>query len=100
MPSPFIDTPQALNEAIAASRTTRREKLKRAMRNQGIRTRAAFVLAGCIAPFALVAFAAGDREAAKFIVAISCTTITLTFIAGKAGRKKAVDALREMDQST
>jgi hypothetical protein len=100
MPSPLIDTPQALDEAIGASRTTRREKLERAVRNQRIRTRVAFVLAGCIALFALVAFAAGDREAATFIAAIACTTITFTFIAGKAGRKKAVDALREMDQST
>jgi len=100
MHSPLIDTPQALDEAIAASRTTRREKLERAVRNQSIRTRVAYVLAGCIALFALVAFAAGDRAAATFITAIACTTIIFTFIAGEASRKKAVDALREMDQST
>jgi hypothetical protein len=100
MPSPLIGTPQALDEAVAASRTTHQEKLERAVRNQRIRTRVAFVLAGCIALFALVAFSAGDREAATFIAAIACTTITFTFIAGRAGRKKAVDALRKMDQST
>jgi hypothetical protein len=64
MPSPLIDTPQALDAAIAASRHARREKLVRAVRNQRIRTQVAFVLSAGVAIFSLVAFFfADDREA-------------------------------------
>jgi hypothetical protein len=99
MPSPLIDTPQALDAAIAASRHARREKLVRAVRNQRIRTRVAFGLSGCIALFALVAFFfAGDHEAAAIIAMMACVTFGVTYAAGKTGRKKAIDSLREMDQ--
>ncbi len=97
---PLIDTPQALDAAIVASRHTRREKVVRAARNQRIRTRVAFGLAGCIAILALVAFFfAGDHEAAAVIAMIACVTFGVTFTAGKAGQKKSADSLREMDQS-
>jgi len=100
MPRPLIDTPQALDAAIAASRHTRREKLVRAARNQRIRTQVAFGFAGCIAIFALVAFFfAGDIEAAALIAMIACLTFGVTFTAGKAGQKKSADSLREMAQS-
>ena len=83
-----------------ASRYTRREKLVRAARNQRIRTRVAFGLAGCITIFALVAFFfTGDHEAAAVSAMIACVTFFVTFTAGKVGQKKSADSLREMDQS-
>ncbi len=100
MTSPSIDTSQALDAAIAASRQARREKLVRAVRNQRSRTRVAFGLSGCVAIFALVAFLfAGDHEAAAIIAMIACVTFGVTYSAGKTGQKKAADSLREMDQS-
>jgi hypothetical protein len=100
MPSPSIDTPQALDAAIAASRQSRREKLVRAVRNQRIRTRVASAFSGSIATFALAAFIlARDLEATEILSMMTCVTFGVTYIAGKADQKKAVDALREMDQS-
>jgi hypothetical protein len=100
MPSPLIDTPQALDAAIAASRQSRREKLVRAVRNQRIRTQVAFVFSGCIAIFALAAFfLAHDREATEILAMMTCVTFGVTYPAGKTGQKKAVSALREMDRS-
>jgi len=92
MPNPLIDTPQALDAAIAANRHARCEKLVRAVRNQGTRTRVAFALAACIALFALAAFfLAGDREAATILGMMACVTFGVTYSAGKTGRQKAVD---------
>jgi hypothetical protein len=99
MPSPLIDTPQALDAAIAASLQSRREKLLRSVRSQRILTRVAFGLSGCAALCALAAFLVGDPKAAAFSAMMTCVTFSFTYIAGKAGRKKAVDSLREMDQS-
>jgi hypothetical protein len=57
-------------------------------------------LCGCMAIFALAAiFVANDREAATIIAKMTCVLAGFTYVAGKAGRKKAVDSLREMDQS-
>jgi hypothetical protein len=100
MLSPLIDTPQALDAAIAASRHARREKLVRAVRNQRIRTRVAFGLSVGVPIFALVAFFfAGDYEAAVILALMSCMTFGVTYSAGKSGQKKAVDSLREIDQA-
>jgi len=100
MPSPLIDTPQALDAAIAANRRARREKLLRAVRNQRIRTRVAFGLSGCVAVLALIAFFfAGDKQAAASIGFMASMTFAITYFAGKAGQKKALDSLRELDQS-
>jgi hypothetical protein len=99
MPGPLIDTPQALDTAIAASLESRREKLMRAVRSRRIRIRVAFGLSGCVALCALAEFLGGDPRAAAFSAMTACVTFSLTYIAGKAGRKKIVDSLREMDQS-
>jgi hypothetical protein len=99
MPSQLIDTPEALDAAIAANRALRRERLARAVGIQAIGTRMAFGLSGCVALFSSIAFAAGDREAAAIIAVMAFITIVFTFIAGKAGRNKAVDALRDIDRS-
>lgn len=112
MPTSLIDSPRALDAAIAASRYARRETLVRAVRNQRIRTRIAFGLSGCIGLFALVTFfiAGGHapllsrhlplpNEAAVVIAALACLSFAMTYVGGKAGMKKAVESLREMDQS-
>ena len=89
MSSPLIDTPQALDEAIAASRQSRREKLVRATRNQRIRTQVAFALAACIFLLAFVAFfVARDSRAAMLSFIIGIITSFTTAAAGNAGRKK------------
>jgi 1,4-dihydroxy-2-naphthoate octaprenyltransferase len=95
-----IDDPHALDAAIAASRHARRERLVRAVRNQRIRARVAYGLSACVAILALLAFFfADDHEAAVIIAMFACVTVGVAYAAGKAGHKKAVDALREMDQS-
>jgi hypothetical protein len=95
-----IDTPQALDAAIAASRQARRDKLLRAVRNQRIRTRVAFALGGSVALCSLGAFFfADDPEAAIVCAVIACITVGFTYVAGKVGRKEALDSLQEMDQS-
>src|SRR5665213_3137641 len=100
MPRPLIDTPQALDAAIAAGRQARRAKLLRATHNQRIRTRVALGLSGCIAIGALTAFfLADDRVAAALIAMMACITISITINVGQAGRKKVIESLREMDQS-
>ena len=100
MSSPLIDTPQALDEAIAASRQSRREKVVRAIRNQRIRTQVAFALAACIFLSALVAFfAARDSRAATLLFVIATITSFTTAPAGNAGRKKSLNSLQEMDQA-
>jgi hypothetical protein len=85
---------------IAASLQSRREKLLRAALSQRIRTRVAFGLSGCVAFFALAAFLAGDPKAAALCALMASVTFGFTCIAAMAGWKKAVDSLREMDQST
>ena len=100
MSSPLIDTPQALDEAIAASRQSRREKVVRAIRNQRIRTQVAFALAACIFLSALVAFfVARDSRAAMLLFVIATITSFTTAAAGNAGRKKSLNSLQEMDQA-
>jgi len=100
MPSPSIDTPEALDAAIKVSLNVRRERLMRAVRSQRIRTGVVFGFAACTAFFSLAAFVAGDREAATIIALMACLQFGVACVAGKAGRKKAVDSLREMDHST
>lgn len=98
--SPLIDTPQALDAAIEASRHARLKKIVRAVRNQRIRTRVAFGLSAAVAIFALLAFfVARDHEAGVIIALMACMSFSWTYAAGKTGQKKAVDSLREMDQS-
>ena len=100
MLSPLIDTPQALDAAIATSRNARREKLVRAVQNQKIRTRVAYGLSTAVAIFALIAFFfAGDHEAGVILALMACLSCSWTYAAGKTGQKKAVDSLREMNQS-
>jgi hypothetical protein len=99
MSGPLIDTPPALDSAIAASLQVSREKLVRAIRNQRLRARMAFGLSGCVALLALAAFfVAHDIEASAVIAMMAFLTFGLTCWASKLGRNKVVNELREMDQ--
>jgi hypothetical protein len=89
MPSPLIDTSEALKAAIKVSLNVRHERLMRAARNQKILTGVVFGLAACTALFSLAAFVAGDREAATIIALSACLTFCFACVAGKAGGKKS-----------
>jgi hypothetical protein len=98
MSSPLIATPQALDAAIVASRQIHRERLVRAVRNQRIRTWVACWMTGCIVFFAFLAFfVAHDLEAARVLSVIAVITGFIVAIAGSAGRKRALNALKEID---
>lgn len=85
MSSPLLNTPQALDELIAASRQFRREKLVRAIRNQMIKARVAFALAACVFLLAFVAFfVARDLIAATLLFMIGVITSFTTAAAGHA----------------
>jgi hypothetical protein len=97
MPSPFTDLPDAFVAATTASLQAQREKLMRRVRNQRILMRIILGLSGCEALFALAAYLNGDYAVARFCAVTSCIVFAFAYIAGTAARKKAVDALREMD---
>lgn len=100
MPSSLIANPQALDAAIAASRQARRDQLVRTVRNQRIRTRVAYSLAGCIVLFAILSFfVAHDSEAAICLSMMAAITVFVVAAAGSARRKRALNALQEMDQN-
>jgi hypothetical protein len=99
MPSQMIDTPQAPDAALAVILQSRREKLLRRVRNQRIGMRIALGLSGCVALFALVAYLIGDYAAARGSAMTACVVFAFTCSSGAAARKKAVDALGEMDRA-
>jgi hypothetical protein len=97
---PLIDTPRALDEAIAASRGLRRDRLERAIRSHGLRAGLVFGMSGCIglcAPVAL--FVAHDRAAAAVIALMAVSTFAFAYVAWRFGRNKALDELQEFDQT-
>jgi hypothetical protein len=100
MPEQLIDSPQDFDAALAASLHSRRERLVRAVRNQRIRTRIALGLSGCIVLFALAAYLIGDYAAARFCAMTACIVFAFSYFGGAAARRQAIDALRELDQST
>lgn len=64
MPSPLIDTPEALDAAIATAVQTRREKLLHIAEGKGIRVRVAYACTAFVAICAVAAlWAAGKRNA-------------------------------------
>jgi len=101
MPSTSVNAAHALDAATAATRQFRRERLLRRVRRQRIGTRVVFGLSGCQALLGLAAFfSARDPKAAEAIAMMTCITFGFACVVGTAGRKKALDALRELDQST
>jgi hypothetical protein len=100
MTSSFINTPQALDAAIAAGREARREKLLRTVRNQRIRIRVVLAMSGCVAIGALAAFfLADDREAAAVIAMMAFVSAIFAIISGQAARKKVLESSRPTDQA-
>jgi hypothetical protein len=97
---PSQDTPDLFDTLIAASLQSRREKLLRRVRMQKVLVRIVFGLSACEALFALAACLNGDYAAARFCAVTGCIVFAFAYIAQMDARKKAVDALREMDQST
>jgi hypothetical protein len=93
------DTPDILDALIAASLKSRVEKLVRAARRQRILSRVALGAAALIFLGAPAALLAGDRRAAITIAITACVTLTFTYFAGKVGRKKALESLRQLSQS-
>jgi hypothetical protein len=95
-----LETQEGWDAATKEYLQSRRDNLLRASRRQRILSRVAVGLSGLIALGIPIALLAGDFSAARTIAMTFCITFTFTYIGGKAGRKKALDALRRMDQST
>jgi membrane protease YdiL (CAAX protease family) len=93
------DTSDILDALIAASLKSRVEKLVRAARRQRILSRVALAGAALVVLGVPAALLAGDRRAATIIAVIACVTLAFTYLAGKAGRKKALESLRQLGQS-
>jgi hypothetical protein len=100
MPSPLIDTPEALDAATATAVQARREKLLRIAEGKGTRTRVAYVFIALVAICAVAAFLAGDRRAATIIGIQACWVFGFAFISNKAARRKALRELQEMKLTT
>lgn len=96
---PMQEPPDLLDALIAASLKSRVENLVRAARRQRILSRVALGGAALVLLGVPAALLAGDRLAACIIAAIACVTLGFTYFAGKAGRKKALESLRQLGQS-
>jgi hypothetical protein len=92
------DTSDILDALIAASLKSRVEKLVRAARRQRILSRVGLAGAALIFLGVPAALLAGDRGAAIIIAVIACLTLAFTYLASKAGRKKALESLRQISQ--
>jgi hypothetical protein len=97
MPSPLIDTPEALDAAIAAAVQTRREKLLHIAGGKGIRIRVAYACTAFVALCAVAALLADDRLAATMLALEACILIGVVSIANQAARRKALRELQEMN---
>ena len=95
---PLMNTPRALDETIAANLQVRRKRLERATHSQRVCIGVGNALFGCMGLFALAAlFVAKDDEAALIVAMMTGVLAGFTYVAGKAGRKRAVDSLRELN---
>jgi multisubunit Na+/H+ antiporter MnhF subunit len=96
MPSPLINTPEALDAATATAIQFRREKLMRIAEGKGIRVRVAYGCAALVGLFAVAALFAGDRTAARILGPETCMLIAFVFMITTATRRKALRELQEM----
>lgn len=99
MPSPLINTPEALDAATDAAVQARREKLLRIATGKGIRVRVAYACAVLIPLCAIAAFLAGDRSAAIILVIESCVVCAFIILATITARRKALRELQAMKPS-
>jgi predicted lysophospholipase L1 biosynthesis ABC-type transport system permease subunit len=96
MPSPLIDTPEALDAAIATAVQTRRERLLRVAGGKGIRIRVAYACTGFVALCGVAAYLAGDRLAAIILVLEACVLFGMVSFVTQAARSRARRELQEM----
>lgn len=92
------EPPDILDALIAAALKSRVENLVRTARRQTILSRVALGGAGLLVLGVPAALFAGDRLGAGIIVMIACIALGFAYFAGKAGRKKALESLRQLDQ--
>jgi hypothetical protein len=97
MPSPLIDSPEALDAAIATALRTRREKLLHIAGSKGIRIRVAYACTAFVALCAVAALLAGDRLAATMLALEAFILVGAVSIATQAARRKALRELQEMN---
>lgn len=95
MQSPLIDSPEALDAAIATAVQTRREKLLHIAAGKGIRVRVAYACTAFVAICAVAALLAGDRLAATMLSIEASVLISVVAIAISAARRKALRELQE-----
>jgi hypothetical protein len=93
---PVIDSPQALDDAIAAGRQARRNALARTAQGHGVRI--ADVLGMLIILVALAQIFI-DPTRAIFPGAIACLAFGSTYISRKTRRQNAIEALRDCESS-
>jgi hypothetical protein len=93
------EDPDILDALIAAGLKSGVEKLVRAARRQRILSRVALSGAALLVVGVPVALLAGDRLAAGITTLVACVTLSSTYLAGKAGRKQALESLRQWGQS-
>jgi hypothetical protein len=96
MQSPLIDSPEALDAAIATAVQTRRKKLLHIAAGKGIRVRVAYACTVFVAICAVAAFLAGDRLAATMLGIEAGALISFISIAISAARRKALRDLQEL----
>jgi hypothetical protein len=94
MADQLIDTPEALDAAIEATRQARRETLSRVARGKGIGL--AEVLSGLVAAIALIEIFV-EPSRAGFPITIACLSIASVYFSRTARRRKAIVALRDLD---
>ena len=100
MPSPSIDTPEALNAAIATARQTRRKKLLHVAEGKAIRIRLAYGCTAFVALCAVGAVWAGDRLAVALLGILAYVVVTVVCITIRAARRRALRELQEMELTT
>ena len=96
---PSQDIPDILDAIIAASLQSRHKRLQRRVRNQRIRMLTALGLSGGVALLGLAAYLVHDHAAARSLAMTAYLVFGFTCLTGLAARKRAVDALRDADQS-
>ncbi len=99
MTSPVIDTYDVLDAATAAAIQSRRERLLRIAKGNGIRVYVAYGCAAIIAICSIAALVAGDRKVAMILASQFCVLIVFVLLATNAARRKAVRELRDMNIS-
>lgn len=93
------ETPDILDALIAASVKAGVQNLVRTARRQRILSRVALGGAALVVLGVPAALLAGNRLAASIIAIIASVTLGFTYLAGKAGRKKALESFRQLGQS-